>query len=72
MKKLAVMALAGLILVSAVLFFPASAAAHDVSGCFSEHMTCRENGLNMDAPWYQVMLVLTLCDLALGKCILVV
>jgi len=72
MKKLAVMALAGLILVSAVLFFPASAAASEVDGCFSEHQRCRENAFNLDAPWYQVMLVLTLCDLALGKCILVV
>ena len=31
MKKLAVVALAGLVLVSAALFFPTSLAAHDVN-----------------------------------------
>jgi len=71
MKKLAVVALAGLVVVSSVLFFPASAAA-DSGECFRDHMVCRENALNLDAPWYQVMLFLTLCDLALGKCILTI
>lgn len=70
MKKLIVVALAGLVLLSAVLFFPPSAAAVEVERCFRDHMTCRENALNLDAPWYQVTLFLTLCDLALGKCIL--
>jgi hypothetical protein len=70
MKKLIVVALAGLILLSAVLFFPPSAAAEEVGACFQEHVTCREHALNMDAAWYQVTLFLTLCDLALVKCIL--
>jgi hypothetical protein len=72
MKKLVAVALAGLVLVSAVIFFPASAAASEVDRCFSEHERCRENSLNMDAPWYQVTLFLTLCDLALAVCILAV
>ncbi len=72
MKKLAVVALAGLILVTPALFFPESAAAEDSGECFRDHMVCRENALNLDAPWYQVMLFLTLCDLALAKCILAV
>ncbi|MFO7732884.1 MAG: hypothetical protein R6X21_04460 [Candidatus Aminicenantes bacterium] len=70
MKKLIVAVLAGLILLSAVLIFPPSASAEEVGGCFQEHVTCREHALNMDAAWYQVTLFLTLCDLALVKCIL--
>ena len=70
MKKLAVFTLAVLVLVSAALFFPTSLAAHDVNECYKNHQDCRENALNLDAPWYKVMLILTVCDLALGKCAL--
>ena len=70
MKKLAVFTLAVLVLVSAVLFFPTSLAAHDVNECYKNHQDCRENALNLDAPWYKVMIILTVCDFALGKCAL--
>lgn len=70
MKKLAVLALAGLVLVSAALFFPTSLAAHDVNECFGNHQDCRENAFNLDASWFKVMLILTVCDIALGKCAL--
>lgn len=70
MKKLTAFALAGLVIISAALYFPMAAAAHDVDHCDKDHLVCRENALNMDAPWYKVMLVLTVCDIALGKCIL--
>ena len=70
MKKLATLALAGLVLVSASLIFPAALAAHDVNECFRDHQDCRVNALNLDAPWYKVMLILTVCDIALGKCAL--
>ena len=72
MKKLAVLALAGLVLVSAAFVFPASLAARNVNinECFTNHQDCREHALNMDAPWFKVMLILTVCDIALGKCAL--
>jgi len=70
MKKLAVLALAGLVLVSAALFFPSAAAGRDLDECYRDHQRCRENALNLDAPWYKVTIILTVCDLALGKCIL--
>ena len=70
MKKLAVLALAGLVLVSAALFFPTAVAAHDVDDCYKDHQDCRENALNLDAPWWKVMVILTVCDIALGKCAL--
>jgi hypothetical protein len=70
MKKLAVLTLAGLVLVSAALFFPTSLAARNVNECYRDHQDCRENAFNLDAPWYKVMLILTVCDVALGKCAL--
>jgi len=70
MKKLAALTLAGLVIVSAALYFPMSLAAHDVNECYKDHLDCRVNALNLDAPWYKVMLILTVCDVALGKCAL--
>jgi hypothetical protein len=70
MKKLAAFALAGLVLVSAALYFPTSLAAHDMNECYRNHLDCRVNALNLDAPWYKVMVILTVCDVALGKCAL--
>ena len=70
MKKLTALALAGLVLVSAALFFPASLAARDMNECYRDNQDCRVNALNLDAPWYKVMLILTVCDIALGKCAL--
>jgi hypothetical protein len=70
MKKACLLALAGLILLSSVLFFPLAANAHDVNECYRDHQVCRERALNLDAPWTKIALLLTVCDIALGKCIL--
>jgi len=70
MKKLAALTLSGLVIVSAALYFPMSLAAHDVNECYKDHLDCRVNALNLDAPWYKVMIILTVCDVALGKCAL--
>jgi hypothetical protein len=72
MKKAFVLALAGIIFVSSALFFPLAVRAHDVNECYRDHQVCRERALNMDAPWTKVALLLTVCDVALGKCILAV
>jgi hypothetical protein len=72
MKKAFVLAMAGLILVSSALFFPLAVSAHDVNECYRDHEVCRERALNMEAPWTKVALLLTVCDIALGKCILAV
>lgn len=72
MKKTLLVALAGLMLLSAALYFPAAVSAHDVSECYRDHQVCRERALAMDAPWTKVALALTVCDIALGKCILAV
>ena len=70
MKKILLLALAGLVLLSSVFFFPVAVSAHDVSECYRDHQVCRERAFNLDAPWTKVALVLTVCDIALGKCIL--
>jgi hypothetical protein len=72
MRKTLLLTLAGLILVSAALFFPVTATGHDVAHCYKDHVVCREQAFNMNAPWYKIALALTACDVALGKCILAV
>ena len=72
MKRTLPLALAGLMLLSAPLYFPTAAKAHDVNECYRDHQVCRERALAMDAPWTKVALTLTVCDVALGKCILAV
>jgi hypothetical protein len=72
MKKIFLLGLAGLMLLSSVLFFPLAVSGHDVNECYGDHQACRERALAMDAPWTKVALALTVCDIALGKCILAV
>ncbi len=70
MKKAVLLALVGLILFSTVVFYPLAARARDVNECYNNHAACRERALNMDAAWTKIALALTVCDIALGKCIL--
>jgi hypothetical protein len=70
MKKACLSALAGLILFSSILFFPLSVSAHDVNECYRDHTVCRERELALDAPWTKIAILLTVCDVGLGKCIL--
>jgi hypothetical protein len=70
MKKLAIIALAGLIIVSAAVPFASARELNDQTDCNTNHMKCREYTLNLDAPWYKVALLLTACDIAFGKCML--
>jgi hypothetical protein len=69
MKKLAILALAGLALATAAA--PAAVpAVNNQTDCNLNHMKCREYTLNLDEPWYKVMVLLTACDIAFGKCML--
>lgn len=72
MKRTLPLALAGLMLLSAALYYPTAVRGHDVNECYRDHQVCRERALAMDAPWTKVALALTVCDVALGKCILAV
>jgi hypothetical protein len=70
MKRFVALALTGLLLVAALVLVPAKAAARDVNECYKNHEACRAQALEMNASWVKIALVLTVCDLALGKCIL--
>jgi hypothetical protein len=70
MKKLALLALAGLALATVTLTFSMAPDVNPQSLCNKNHMECREYTLNLDEPWYKVMVLLTLCDIAFGKCAL--
>ncbi|MGB8959036.1 MAG: hypothetical protein WCC00_08515 [Candidatus Aminicenantales bacterium] len=70
MKKLAILALAGLVLFAAGASFAAAPGLNNQTDCNSNHHKCREYTLNLDAPWYKVMVLLTACDFAFGKCMM--
>jgi hypothetical protein len=70
MKRAFSLALAGIVLLSSLLFFPGAVDARDVNECFTNHEVCRERAFNMNASWTKMALALTVCDIALGKCIL--
>ena len=70
MRKLAILALAGLVLVTAAVSFAAAPALNNQTDCNTNHQKCREYTLNIDEPWYKVMVLLTACDIAFGKCAL--
>lgn len=70
MKKFVALALAGLVMLSVVWFFPQTAEARDSAECYRNYRTCRSEAFDMDASWTKVAVVLTICDIALGRCIL--
>ncbi|HDT14025.1 MAG TPA: hypothetical protein ENO03_06675 [Candidatus Aminicenantes bacterium] len=70
MRKLAVLVLAGLVLVTAGVTFAAAPDLNDQTDCNTNHQKCREYTLNLDSPWYKVAVLLTACDIAFGKCML--
>jgi hypothetical protein len=65
MKKLVIVALAGLVLVTSAV-----PAVNNQTNCNTNHVKCRAYALNVDEPWYKVMVLLTACDIAFGKCTL--
>ena len=70
MKRAVALALTGLCLLSSFLFFPQAAQGRVADECYSNWSRCRVNAFNMDVSWYRMTLVLTVCDVGLGKCIL--
>ncbi len=70
MKKVVALALAGLVVVSVVFFFPQAAEARDAGGCYRNYSTCRSNAFGLDTGWVRTALLLTVCDLGLGRCLL--
>jgi hypothetical protein len=70
MKKLVALALAGLVVLSVFCFFPRVAEARAAAECFGNYKFCRGSAFAMDGGWFKMTLVLTACDLGLGRCLI--
>ncbi len=70
MKKAVALALAGLVMFSVVCFFPGLAEARDSGQCYRNHSVCRANAFNLNMGWFRTSLYLTVCDVGLGRCLL--
>jgi hypothetical protein len=71
MKKAIALALATALLLSVALYFPKSAEAQIRSaGCYREWNACRTGAFEQDVSWWKLALILTVCDLGLGRCLL--
>ena len=70
MKKLAILALAGLIFLTAGASTAAVPDLNNQTECNTNHVKCREYTMTLDAPWYKVMVLLTACDVAFVKCMM--
>ena len=71
MKKAIALTMAAGILVSAFLFFPlASPAALPAAVCWDSWDVCRMRAFQSDEGTVRTTLMLTVCDIGLGKCLL--
>lgn len=70
MKKALAILLLGVLILTPVFVMTKAAEAHDVSHCFDDRETCRERVFGMDIGVIRMTWLLTVCDLALHKCML--
>jgi hypothetical protein len=71
MKKAIAGTLAVMFLLSAFLWFPQSSSARERADiCFDDWEACRTRALESEQGIIKTTLWLTVCDVALGKCIL--
>lgn len=71
MKKAIAVALAALFFLSVFLWFPQTSSAETVADtCYNSWERCRQRAFESDEGWFRTALMLTVCDLSLGKCLL--
>ncbi len=70
MKKGVALALAAVLFLGVLLSLPRTSLA-DADYCYDNWERCRIRAFDSNAGWFKVALMLTVCDLALGKCLLV-
>jgi len=70
MKKTIALVLATAFALAALVFVPASLAAGQAPGCERERYQCRADVLSNDEGWVRTMLMLSVCDIAWGRCVL--
>jgi len=69
MKKVLSLVLAGALLFGIFIFAPPSSKA-DTDTCYDEHARCRARAYQADAGWIRTTYMLTMCDIALGVCLI--
>ena len=71
MKRAIALTLAAVIFLSAFLWLPRSAAAYTRADmCYDDWEACRQRALESDEGVVKTILWLTVCDVALGRCLL--
>lgn len=70
MKRVIALTLAVVFFLGAFLWFPRASCAH-ASHCNADWQYCRQYALGSDEGWVRTTLMLTVCDVAWGKCQLV-
>lgn len=70
MKKAIALALAAGFFLSLFVLFVPGARAHDADYCYDNWERCRIRALESNEGWVRKAVMLTVCDLALGKCLL--
>ena len=69
MKRAVALMLAGACLLSCFLLFAPAVQARDVRECYWNHTTCRRGAFLRDVGWVRTTILLTACDISLGRCI---
>lgn len=68
MKKAVALALAAVFFLSVFLFLPRASFA-DADACYDYWERCRARAFQADVGWVKTTLLLTMCDIALGRCL---
>lgn len=69
MKKTIASALVAVIFLGVLLFLPRASFA-DSDYCYDNWERCRVRAMESNEGWFRKAIMLTICDLALGKCLL--
>lgn len=70
MKRTVSLALALLVLASAVALFPRRAEAITVDQCYANHSRCWQLAMSAEVGVVKRTLMLTMCDVSLGYCLI--
>ncbi len=69
MKRVIALTLAVVFFLGALLWFPRASYAH-ASHCYADWGICRQRAFASDEGVIRTTLLLTVCDIAIGKCLL--
>ncbi|MCI4445125.1 MAG: hypothetical protein JHC32_03760 [Candidatus Aminicenantes bacterium] len=70
MKKAVALTLSTLFILSAFLFIPAASQTNPADSCWNNWERCKARALASDYGVIRTTLALTLCDIALGNCLM--